>query len=404
MHETRSTEFRRGWRIVVAGAVGTAFGISALPFYTLGVFTKPVIAEFGWSREAFQLGFAVQMLGLLAVSWLWGGAVDRVGARRVALVSQLGLGLGLMGLSLTTSLAHWYVAWGVVALLGAGTSPLTWTRGIAGWFDSARGTALGLALVGTGVTGFLAPMLVTPLIGAAGWRTAYAAMGLSVIVLALPVAWWLFRDAAPPPGATKAPLMGVDRRTALGSARFWVMLGVFTLVTFGVGGIIPNLVPLLTDKGLSAERAAGFAGLAGLAVVIGRVGAGFLLDRFWAPAVAVGFLVVPAVGCLVLAGETLPPPLMIGLSAALVGLAAGAEFDLVAYLVTRYFGMRHYGFLYAIQMGGLLLAGGLAPAVFGRVFDATGSYAPALHAAAAIFALAPLLLLTMGRYPDLARR
>lgn len=397
-------EFRQGWRIVVAGAIGTAFGISALPFYTLGVFVKPVGAEFGWSRETVQWGFAWQMLGLLAIGWIYGWAVDRYGARRVALLSQVGLGIGLASLSLVTSLPHWYAAWLLVALLGAGTSPITWTRGIAGWFDGARGAALGLGLVGTGLTGLIAPPIITSIVEDHGWRAGYLALGASVVVVALPLTLWLFHDREARPGAVPLPpLVGLSRREAFRSHRFWVMMLVFTLITFGVGGLIPSLVPLLTDRGLTPAAAAGYASLAGLAVILGRVFAGVLLDRFWAPAVAVGFLMLPAISCVALAQGGLPSPVMIGLAAAFVGLAAGAEFDLVAFMVTRYFGMRHYGVIYSLQLVGLLFAGGLAPPLFGRIYDQTGSYDAMLLACAAIFVVSPLLLLTMGRYPSFAR-
>jgi len=397
-------EFGRGWRVVLAGAIGVGFGISALPFYTLGVFVKPIGAEFGWSREEVQWGFAIQMLGVMLVGWLYGLAVDRRGARRVALLSQVGLGLSLASLALVGSLTHWYAIWFVVALLGAGTSPITWTRGIAGWFDKARGAALGIGLLGTGLTGLLAPPLVTAIVEDYGWRAGYLALGASVFVVGMPVTLWLFRDREQPAATAARPEAGgLTRGEALKSYRFWAMFVVFTLVTFGVGGLIPSLVPLLTDRGLTPAAAAGYASLAGLAVILGRVVAGFLLDRFWAPAVAVGFLVLPAISCLVLAQSGLPAPVVIGVAAALTGLAAGAEFDLVAYMVTRYFGMRHYGVVYALQLVGLSLAGGLAPPIFGRIYDTTGSYEPILLACAVIFVASPLLLLTLGRYPSFDR-
>src|SRR6185503_10726987 len=83
----------------------------------------------------------------------------------------------------------------------------------------------------------------------------------------------------------------------------------------------------------------------------------------------------------------------------LVGFAAGAEFDLVAYLSARYFGMRHFGVIYGVLYAMFVSASGLAPGLFGRVFDATGSYALALHVAAATFIAGALLVLTLGRYP-----
>lgn len=398
-------EFGRGWRIVAAGAVGTAFGISALPFYTLGVFVKPLGESFGWSRETVQWGFSVQMLGMVAVGWLYGLMTDRYGARRVALLSQVGLATGFVALALTNSIAQFYGAWFLLALLGAGTSPITWTRGVASWFDRARGAALGLALLGTGITGFLAPPLITAIIAAYGWRMAYLTMAAGILLIAVPVVWLLFRDRDTPDAAGAHMLAsGASPREAFADYRFYVLLIVFAAITFGVGGIIPSLVPLLSDRGLTPAQAAGYAGMAGLAVIFGRVVAGFLLDRFWAPAVAFVFLALPVVSCLILAQPGLPSPLVLGTAAALVGLAAGAEFDLIAFMVSRYFGMRNYGLIYSIQMVALLFAGGLAPPVFGRIYDMTGSYASILYVSAVLFVAAPLLLLTLGRYPKLSER
>ena len=134
----------------------------------------------------------------------------------------------------------------------------------------------------------------------------------------------------------------------------------------------------------------------------GRVAAGFLLDRFWAPHVAVGFLAFPAAACFLLAGSTLPSGPVIGLAATLVGLAAGAEFDLIAFMAGRYFGMKNYGFIYGVQIAGVLAATGFAPPVFGHIHGVYGSYDPALIGAGVTFLVAPLFLLTLGRYPRFA--
>lgn len=392
-------EFARGWRVIMGGAIGAAFSISALPFYTLGVFLKPIAAATGWSREAIQWGFAVQMLGILSVTWIWGAAIDRYGARPVALVSQVGLGVGLMILPLVaTSITGWYLGWLLVAAMGAGTGQVTWTRGISGWFDKARGAALGVALVGTGVTAVVSPPAVTAIIGRGGWAMGYHLLGASVLVIAIPLVALLFRDA-PAPAGGHATLTGASRAEALRDRRFWTMLLAFTAVTFGVAGIIPNLVPLLTDRGLDPATAALYAGFAGLSVMFGRVVAGFLLDRYWAPAVALGFLSVPALACFLLSGTALPSGPVIALAVTLVGLAAGAEFDLIAFMAGRYFGMKNYGFIYGVLIGGVLAATGLAPPVFGHIHGVTGSYDTALIAAGIIFLTAPLLLLTLGKYP-----
>ena len=390
-------EFRAGWRILVAGLTGVMFGISALPFYTLGLFVKPLGDAFGWSREAVQWGFAVQMLGMLCVAWAYGILADRWGARRVALLSQVGLALGLFGIAAVNSLTHWYLAWFMLAMLGAGTSPVTWTRGVNSWFDKARGTALGIMLAGTGLTAVIAPPLITAIVSAYGWRMGYVALGAGVLGVALPLTFLLFHDRIVP---GQAMLAGATRGQAFRDRRFWIMLTVFALITFAVSGIIPSLVPLLGDRGFSAGDAALYASLVGVAVIAGRIIAGVLLDRFWAPGVAVAFLVLPALSCLLLAFGSTGNPLLLGTAVILIGLAAGAEFDLVAFMASRYFGMANYGVIYSQLMVGMLLGGGFGPPIFGRIFDQTGSYQTALLISAAIFAFTPLLLLTLGRYSD----
>jgi MFS family permease len=391
-------EFSRGWRSVAGGTIGMMFGISALPFYTLGVFVKPIQAETGWSREEVQLGFAALMIGLLLSGWAWGMAVDRFGSRKVALAAMAGLGTGLMLLpNFTASLTSWYLGWALVAALGAGTTPVTWTRCINGWFDGARGAALGLTLMGTGITAIVAPPLVTMVLETRPWGDGYRLLGASVIVLAMPLVWLTFRDA-PALTQTDRPLQGASRGAALRDYRFWVIFLTISAVAFAIGGIIPSLVPLLTDRGMPAGEAAGYAALVGVAVIIGRVSAGLLIDRFWAPAVGAVLLALPLAGALLLIGA-LPSPLMIGVAVFLIGLTAGAEFDLLAYLTGRYFGMKNYGFLYAIQTIGLLLTAGLAPPIFGRVFDQMGSYDPVLMVSAGLFLVAPPLLLLLGKYP-----
>ncbi len=389
-----------GWRVIVASAIGVGLGLSGLPFYTLGVFTQPLVAEFGWTRGQVQGALAFMMIGTLLASGITGWLADRYGARRVALCSQIGLALGLTGLALTPGdVTIWNLSWLAMAVLGIGTTPMTWTRAIASWFDKGRGLALGIALMGTGLTALTAPVITTHLIANFGWRSAYLILAASVLLIAVPFVLWLFFEKDSTQTAhTHSSVSGLTLTEALRGYRFWLLIAGFAGISFGVGGLIPNLVPMLRDKGLSAVDAAFYSSIIGLNVICGRVAAGYLLDRLWAPAVAFVFLSLPALSCLLLT-QDLTSPLVVGLAASLIGLAAGAEFDLIAYLCTRYFGMRHYTQIYAWQWVPFMLAAGFAPMVFGRVYDATASYNPALHLAAAGFAGGALLLLGLGRYP-----
>lgn len=384
-----------GWRTLLAGFIGVSLGITALPFYTLGVFSLPVAAEFHWSRAEAQSGLMASMIGTVCAAGLAGWAIDRFGARRVALVCQVGLALGLYLLSSQTgSVFTWRASWFVMAVMAVGTTPLTWSTGIAAWFTSARGLALGIALSGTGFTAMCAPPLVQMAIAAYGWRTAYLALAGIVLFIAWPSTLLLFRTsgrAGGPPQAHEAQSEPAFRQVLRGY-RFWLIFLAFAAVSFGVGGTIPNLVPMLIDAGVTEPAL--YASILGAMVILGRLASGYLLDRFWAPAIAVAFLSIPALACVLLAKGIAP-----AMASAFIGLAGGAEFDLVAYLCATYFGMRSFGRVYAWQWAGFALAAGAGALCMALARDSTGSYAFPLYLAASLMAGGGASLLTLGRYP-----
>jgi MFS family permease len=395
-----SAELRRGWRIVAVSAVGVGLGLSPLPFYSIGVFTKPLAEEFGWARAEIQLVLAFITLGALIGSPIVGALMDRIGVRRVVLVSVVGLGVGLAALGLLTNSPTTFYAIGfVMALLGAGTTPVTWSRAIFDWFVARRGLALGLALTGTGISAFFIPRLTTFLVAEVGWRFAYVTLGLLPILIALPLCW-LWLKPAPRAGgrAQAAGETGFTFQEAVRSYRFYVIFVSFFLAGLATGGVSTNVVPMLTDRGFDAETAAWVAGAQGLAVVAGRFITGYLLDRVWAPGMAAFVFALPAAACFVLSLGS--PSITVSTAAViLVGFAGGAEFDLIAYFTARYFGLRKFGVIYGTLYALFVTASGIAPAMFGRAYDMTGSYEAILQAGAVCFLLGAALVLTLGRYP-----
>ena len=142
-------------------------------------------------------------------------------------------------------------------------------------------------------------------------------------------------------------------------------------------------------------------GMIGLALMAGRVITGWLLDRIWAPLVCLPILLIPALACYWLMG-TGTETQTIYIAAFMLGFAAGAESDLIAYLASRYFGMAHYGKIYGMLYMPFGIASAISPVLYGRVRDVSGSYDGMLYAAMFLFAAGAVLLVTLGRYPVFA--
>jgi MFS family permease len=398
---TAAGEFRVGWPIVFAGMMGMAWSVTAMPFYTMGVFVGPLSQAQGWTRGEIQAALLFSNGFQALAAPLVGILVDRYGGRPVALVGQMLLVLCLAATSiLAGNLWGLYLSYALIGFLGGGTSPVGWTRVLNGYFTIRRGLALGLVLAGSGVCALVAPRVATWAIAEYGtWQAGYLALALLPLLLGLPFTWALFRDAQAAARRTTAaaPRDGATLAQAVRQWRFWVLLAAVFLASQGIGGTIPSLIPILTDKGFTAAQAAGVLGWIGLAVVLGRALAGYVLDKVWPPAAAAAFMLLPIFTLLLLMGET--SLAVASLAAVIVGFAAGAQFDIVAYLTGRYFGEAHYGKIYAWQYAGLIFAGGVAPFLWGAMYDMTGGYTLVMGLVIAAHIIGAALFLTLGRTP-----
>jgi MFS family permease len=409
---SKYAEFRFGWPVVLASAIGIGLGMSPLPFYTLGVFAGPLAVEFGWGYTEIMMGLAFFTATAVFASPVIGYLTDKFGPRRVALTSIVVFSFTMMSFSLTNgSTAMWIFNWCALAFCGAGTLPITWTRAVNGWFFEKRGLALGFSLIGTGLFGLLAKQYAFFLIELVGWRMAYVGVGALPLMIAWPVAFFLFRDTSDPKVADKVALMerktkkpkvrygGLSLKEAIKDWRFWLLAYSFVPISFAVGGPIPNLETMLGGKGFTPGDAVTLASLLGIAVIIGRVIGGFLLDHFWAPAVAAIILSLPAVATFMLAQSDISF-VYAATAIMILGAAAGVEYDLMAYLVSRYFGLLHYAVIYGALYGFFALGSGVAPVVFGAYYDASGSYDEILKISSVLFLIGAIPLLLLGKYRD----
>jgi MFS family permease len=400
-------EFDTGWRLLAASLIGIAFGVTPMGItYTLGSFIVPLTDEFGWSRQEILTVTVYSTLAFVPASVAAGWLVDRYSPRNLILLSQLGFGLSFFALGLwTDSLRTLYLFYFLMPLLAIGTIQISFSKVLLGHFQSARGLALGIALSGSGLCALSVPPLLAVVVGEWGWRAGYIAAGLVPIVVALPFAYAWIPAGRPMPvkrdqRTVQQQIPDVNVRQAILGWRFWIIASAFFFGSGSAAAVLTNLVPLLEDRGYSSVAAAGALSGLGLSVVIGRIAIGALVDLYWAPLVGVLVLVPAGISVGILAISH-PPGWITFVLLGLTGLATGAEIDLCAYLLARYFGIKNYGKLFGAAFVAIAMGAATYGPLFGWLYDTFGSYDKALLASGAGFSLCGLLLLLLGPYPQM---
>ncbi len=390
-------EFSRHWLLVLVCAAGIGVGVSALPFYTQGLFIEAWIADFGWTRAQASLGILGSTLALAAVLPFIGSIVDRYVLVTPVMISLLGLSAAYVLLGLfVQSIATFVILAMLQAILGSASSPLAYTRAINTVFNKQRGLALGVALSGAGVAATFGPTLISNAIDAFGWRGAYFAMALFTLVVGAVIVIVLSRlNGAKTPENIDTEAASKDFKIAKASRTYWTIMAAIFCLSLGLGGLMIHFVPILLDLGLTTSAAVKIVGVIGIAVVLGRLLVGFAVDRIFAPWVAIAILFACICGVLALAllGSTVAVP-----AAFVIGFSVGAEVDLIGYLVARYFGIHAYGQIYGRQYSAFLIATGLSPVILGAVRDATGTYTASLFIAAAFMIVSAALFAKLPKF------
>ncbi|WP_313808416.1 MFS transporter [Sphingobium sp.] len=392
-----ATEWRRAWRPGVAALFAGSLGYSLYSAVS-SLFVEPLQQQFGWSRGdialvhsfGFVIAFVAPLIGLLT---------DRHGVRPVLSAGLLltALGYGLLA-TMQGSLGYFYVVHFLFALVGMATTGITVTRILSGAFDRTRGTALAVARSGLAVTGALMPMILFPVILRFGTAGGYLLLGAFILLLALPLIW-LWAPAQTTGIRAGAPhVRGDSWRVLLAMPKVRILIAASVLNYVPVVALLSQMKPLAVDKGLDAMAAVGAVSMMGAAAAAGALLSGVLVDRFWAPAVAFILNIAPAIGCLLLLQHDVHPALFYG-AVLMIGLGQGAEIDIVAFMIARYFGLRSYATIYSLSTLGIALGVALGATLIGKAYDVFGDYSIALMAASGSFFLAAICYLMMGRYP-----
>jgi MFS family permease len=390
------SDARDGWGKVLAGAVlGSATGISALLLYTNGLFVAGLSHDFGLTRTQFGFGVLLVTLALAAANPLVGWAVDRFTAKGPAIAGLLLLSAGFATLGVFVHSVDTYLTLqAIVAFAGAASGPIAYTKVIGATFHKRRGVALGVTMTGIGCAAAAVPPVLASIIATHGWRSGFLALALIPLIGVVATALLI-------PGRQTAAPSRIHEPTASGSRDwlrsrvFWNLAAAFAMMALSFAGLLPHFVPMLTDGGLTPIAAGAIAGEIGLAVIASRLIVGFLLDKVFAPRIAIAICLIAASGCVLFAANGISAA---SLTAIALGFAMGAELDLMGFLVARYFGLTQFGRIYGWQYGAFIFASGLGPLWVGALRDATGNYTLSLAISVAGLVIACAIFLFLPRY------
>jgi predicted MFS family arabinose efflux permease len=401
----RLAEWRSHWPLLIAATVGMS--LSGVGPYSFGVLLAAIHDDTGWSRGAITLGQTISSGIAVVTAPVSGLLMDRFGPRRIAIPGVVLYAIGMAAFALIDrSLLQYYASFVLVSIAFLGLKPLTWTGALAKVFIESRALAFAVAISGIAIAGAIVPSITNHLVQHYGWRGAYLGLGLVWTAAVLPFCLLLPRslarspDAAATPGSAAVVPPGVPVGRALRSPVFARLVVLGFCLTIGFSAVILHFVPLLRDRGIDTTAAAGIAGAIGLFSIAGRLIVGVLLDRFSGALVGAVAAALPVVPIALLLTVGHGSVVVMTMLAVLIGLSAGCEMDLLAYLLSRHFGLRNYGTLFGILMSALAVGTALGPLGASLVRDWAGSYDPVLWAVIPVFLLSALAVGTTGPYPE----
>jgi MFS family permease len=403
-------KFFYGWWMVLISALGLFLGPIPIVVFSSGVFLKPMTQEFHSGRGAVSFAFTLQHAMTAFGLPFAGRLIDRFGPRRVTLSSTIIGGLILLSAYFCTGrIGQLYMFYGILGIANSATGVMLYAHVISHWFDKYRGLALGATMFGLGAGAVIMPSAAQYLIARFGWRLTFGIVGAAMLTVTLPLLT-MFLEERPevmgllPDGRPHdvtanlraEPDPGLSWSEAWHVPTLWLLFCGFILVAVSVQACLAHIPAILADRGSPARAAALASSLFGAGLLVGRTGSGYLLDRFFAPRVAAVIFGCAAFGIGLLRIEGSQE---LAFSAAfLIGFGQGAEADIMAYLTSRYFGLRCFGAIYGFVFAGYALAGGLGAYLMGVAFDATGSYALALTLFCTATLIGAGLMMRLGPY------
>ena len=346
---------------------------------SFGVFFKPMLNEFHWTRASTSLPFSLNLILCGVFGIIAGRISDRVGPRLVVTVGGIVLGSGYILMSRITNLWGLYLSYGIIVALGSSAMYVPLVSMVTRWFPRKRGLMVGIGVSGIGFGIGVVPIIASHLMVSFDWHNSLLIVGGASMVLIAGLAQFLrakpelqvSEQSIEEKSKAQAPSLGLSFNEAIKTRQFWMIFFAWLLYGFfyQIGAV--HTVPYATDLGMSSLAAAALLTIIGLVGILGRAGLGFIGDKLHNNVtLAVGFVLVAVVFLALAANSTIH---MLYVFAIVYGLFSGVGL-LLASINAEHFGLQSLGAVTGAIIFGNNIGGAMGPFLAGYIYDTTGNY------------------------------
>jgi MFS family permease len=384
-------ELKRSWVVLLVCSLGASVGAAAFPLFFVPVIGVRLEAQFGWSRldtsSLTSVAFVGGAMGTVIVGWL----NDKWSTKLPVVASMAAIGgMLLLAAMAPPSIMAWQIGIFVFMLLGAGTLSAPFIKIICEHFQAMRGLALGITIGSVSFASAVALPAISRLIDRAGTAQFFIGAGIVYVVVVAPLLLVLLPESGR--GRANTPLAPGKRETRPRPHALW-LLGIAGVLLSIITGSAAHLAAVAADGHAIAPAVIGSIFAAG--VMISRPLAGFIIDHVNAAHVGAAAAAMAAIGLLIAAlfGDR-----YLIVSALLLAVAVGAEFDIVAYLASHYAASSQFGRLFGWMYSGMLVAAAAGPLFIAFQLELFGTYRIPFSSAAALAGIAACIMLILPPY------
>ena len=357
---------------IIVTAFLSLFAIVGIGYYGVPFYFDFMMKEFGWSRTVVTSGNAVAKLLVGPLfGFIAGYLIDKYGPRLMLMAGALMGGIALIGLGFTDALWMFYFFYIFNALGYVFGGPLPCQVLISRWFDKNRGKAMGIAYLGIGIGGAMAPEISRLMEGKYGWHIALTSLGVLVILIAFPFAFFI-KDSKSKVAVKAKPEEMVPMSSILRNKNFYLLAIGSMCSIAAVGGIGQHLKLYLVDNNFTQSQAAHVMSFVLLSSLAGRVMMGWLADIFQRKHVMILIYMIVACAIPLLLMPDFPGRVYI--FAVIFGIGLGGDYMIIPLMAGDLFGVKALG----RTMGIILVADGVSestfPMIVGALHDVTNNY------------------------------